>query len=391
VEEKYSIDANLAKLLYEAARSNDVALQVQAIAILKGNYLPEYLKNFGCKKQELNSEFYYNVIKLVSIYLKEIDYFLVIVFDEYEHVFSWKSKKYRKNLYEDIKLFTDNLATFGNMFFVFAESDSVDNESESSDDPAFKSRKANLTYQIADISSETEVEKLFRMILKRYEKYYEVSFEAYTDDILQMIYDDPLIREKTNYRGYTQAIMRVLDQFRNKPPKAKRVRRNKVSDNENGKIDEGELYNIEKEKYDKWKKATSISKKTMLCEMLEKMIATSKESIVSKSKKKGEYLTRKNQCLKRYYIISTDNPSKKDFEKRVVNLQDFIFSEEEKIYVLYPTSEEDIDDNSNIKTILYNDSTVENSFKIMYGDEIEECDIDVYLSTLDIRRSNAKD
>lgn len=391
VEEKYSIDANLAKLLYEAARSNDVALQVQAIAILKENYLPEYLKNFGCKKQELNSEFYYNVIKLVSIYLKEIDYFLVIVFDEYEHVFSWKSEKYRKNLYEDIKLFTDNLATFGNMFFVFAESDSVDNESESSDDPAFKSRKANLTYQIADISSETEVEKLFRMILKRYEKYYEVSFEAYTDDILQMIYDDPLIREKTNYRGYTQAIMRVLDQFRNKPPKAKRVRRNKVSDNENGKIDEGELYNIEKEKYDKWKKATSISKKTMLCEMLEKMIATSKESIVSKSKKKGEYVTRKNQCLKRYYIISTDNPSKKDFEKRVVNLQDFIFSEEEKIYVLYPASEEDIDDNSNIKTILYNDSTVENSFKIMYGDEIEECDIDVYLSTLDIRRSNAKD
>lgn len=391
VEEKYSIDANLAKLLYEAARSNDVALQVQAIAILKGNYLPEYLKNFGCKKQELNSEFYYNVIKLVSIYLKEIDYFLVIVFDEYEHVFSWKSEKYRKNLYEDIKLFTDNLATFGNMFFVFAESDSVDNESESSDDPAFKSRKANLTYQIADISSETEVEKLFRMILKRYEKYYEVSFEAYTDDILQMIYDDPLIREKTNYRGYTQAIMRVLDQFRNKPPKAKRVRRNKFSDNENGKIDEGELYNIEKEKYDKWKKATSISKKTMLCEMLEKMIATSKESIVSKSKKKGEYVTQKNQCFKRYYIISTDNPSKKDFEKRVVNLQDFIFNEEEKIYVLYPASEEDIDDNSNIKTILYNDSTVENSFKIMYGDEIEECDMDVYLSTLDIRRSNAKD
>lgn len=390
VEEKYSIDANLAKLLYEAARSNDVALQVQAIAILKGNYLPEYLKNFGCKKQELNSEFYYNVIKLVSIYLKEVDYFLVIVFDEYEHVFSWKSEKYRKNLYEDIKLFTDNLDTFGNMFFVFAESDSVDNESESSDDPAFKSRKANVTYQIADISSETEVEKLFRMILKRYEKYYEVSFEAYTDDILQMIYDDPMIREKTNYRGYTQAIMRVLDQFRNKPPKAKRVRRNKDSDNENGKIDEGELYNIEKEKYDKWKKATSISKKTMLCEMLEKMIATSKESIVSKSKKKGEYVTQNNQCLKRYFIISTDNPSKKDFEKRVDNLQDFIFSEEENIYIIYPAPEEEIDDTSNIKTILYNDTTVENLFKMVYGGEIEKCDMDVYFSTLDIRRNNAE-
>ena len=102
-------------------------------------------------------------------------------------------------------------------------------------------------------------------------------------------------------------------------------------------------------------------------------------------------MTRKNQYLKRYYIISTDNPSKKDFEKRVVNLQDVISSEEEKIYIIYPASEEDIVDNSNIKTILYNDSTVENSFKMMYGNEVEECDMDMYLSTLDIRRSNAKD
>lgn len=390
VEEKYSIDASLAKLLYEAARSNDVALQVQAIAILKGNYLPEYLKNFGCKKQELNSEFYYNVIKLVSIYLKEIDYFLVIVFDEYEHVFSWKSEKYRKNLYEDIKLFTDNLATFGNMFFVFAESESVDNESESSDDPAFKSRKANLTYKIADISSEIEVEKLFRMILKRYEKYYEVSFESYTDEILQMIYDDSEIREKTNYRAYTQAIMRALDQFRNKPPKDKRTKRSKCNDNESVKTVVDELNNIEKQKYSKWKKATSISKKTMLCEMIEWMIDISKESIVSGSKKKGEYLTQKNQCLKRYYIISTDNPSKKDFEKRVVNLQDVMSGEEEKIYILYPALGEKIIDSSNIKTILYDDNTVEHLFKVMYGNEMEECDMDEYLSILDIRRNNAE-
>ena len=124
------------------------------------------------------------------------------------------------------------------MFFVFAESDSVDNESESSDDPAFKSRKANLTYQIADISSETEVEKLFRMILKRYEKYYDVSFNAYIDEMLQMVYDHPMVREKTNYRGYTQVIMRVLDQFRNKPPKTKRVKKNNDSNNQNKKMEE---------------------------------------------------------------------------------------------------------------------------------------------------------
>ena len=391
VEEKYSIDANLAKLLYEAARSSDVVRQVQAIAILKGNYLSEYLKNFGCKKQELNSEFYYNVIKLVSIYLRKIDYYLVIVFDEYEHVFSWKSEKYRKNLYEDIKLFTDNIGTFGNMFFVFAESDSVDNESESSDDPAFKSRKANLTYQIADISSETEVEKLFRMILKRYEKYYDVSFNAYIDEMLQMVYDHPMVREKTNYRGYTQVIMRVLDQFRNKPPKTKRVKKNNDSNNQNKKMEEAVIDSIEKEKFDKWKKATSISKKTMLCEMLEEMIERSKESVVSKSKKQGEYVTQKNQLLKRYYVISTDNPSKKDFEKRLSNLKNFVSGGDAKKYILYPISQEDIAENSNIKTVFYNDSSVENALKMVYGNELVECDMDAYFSILDVRRSNAKD
>ena len=37
----------------------------------------------------------------------------------------------------------------------------------------------------------------------------------------------------------------------------------------------------------------------MLCEMLEEMIERSKESVVSKSKKQGEYVTQKNQLLKR--------------------------------------------------------------------------------------------
>ena len=248
-----------------------------------------------------------------------------------------------------------------------------------------------MTYQIADISSETEVEKLFRMILKRYEKYYDVSFNAYIDEMLQMVYDHPMVREKTNYRGYTQVIMRVLDQFRNKPPKTKRVKKNNDSNNQNKKMEEAVIDSIEKEKFDKWKKATSISKKTMLCEMLEEMIERSKESVVSKSKKQGEYVTQKNQLLKRYYVISTDNPSKKDFEKRLSNLKNFVSGGDAKKYILYPISQEDIAENSNIKTVFYNDSSVENALKMVYGNELVECDMDAYLSILDVRRSNAKD
>ena len=66
-------------------------------------------------------------------------------------------------------------------------------------------------------------------------------------------------------------------------------------------------------------------------------------------------------------------------------------SEEEKIYVLYPATEGDIDDVNNIKIVLYDDSTVKSSFKMVYDSIKEVCDMDVYLSALDIRRSNEKD
>ena len=64
--------------------------------------------------------------------------------------------------------------------------------------------------------------------------------------------------------------------------------------------------------------------------------------------------------------------------------------EEEKIYILYPALGEKIIDSSNIKTILYDDNTVEHLFKVMYGNEMEVCDMDEYLSILDIRRNNAE-
>ena len=64
-------------------------------------HLPSYLKSFDCKSKDLNSDFYYNVIRLISVYLKETTHYLVVVFDEYEHVFSWRSSEARKSLYQE--------------------------------------------------------------------------------------------------------------------------------------------------------------------------------------------------------------------------------------------------------------------------------------------------
>lgn len=389
--EKYSIDASLSAILYEAAKSDNVALQVQAIAILKGNYLPEYLKSFNVKKKDLSSEFYYNVIKLISLYLKEISYYLVIVFDEYEHVFSWKSEKDRKSLYEDIKIFTDNLGSLSNLFFVFAESDSVNNESESSDDPAFKSRKANLTFQIADISSQNEVEKLFRMILKRYEKYHSVSLAAYEDDILEMVFDDPMIKEKTHYRGYTQAIMRVLDQFRNKPPKKTKKNGEAIQNKGTQKTNTQEIDTEDSLAYklDKWKKATSISKKTMLCELLEECCMDSGANIIGMSKKQGEVLVDIGGQVKRLLIVATDNPSDKDLFKRIDALSLVV----DETIMFYPAVTTDFVSSISecVRVILYDDATVERTMKAVYDSNKNINTVEDCLAILDRRSNDAKD
>lgn len=315
LSENLEIDFVLSELLYQAARSEDISKQSQAIALLKGNHLTAYLKSFALKQKDLGSAFHFDVIRLICDYLYENNYYLVIMLDEFEHVYSWKDMQARKNFFEDIKLFYDCIDTYRNLFFVFGESESASSESVSSDDPAYLSRKKGQTYQIENISSEVEVQKLFKMIKARYEKYYELSLDAYVDDILEDINNDPQVKINSNYREYTKCIMRVLDQYRNRPPKIRKVKR--ISDNIKTSLNDRDINTDGSISFgEKWKLATSISKKTLLCDAIEFILSRSNEKIISKSKKRGFYQTQKQEEKIEYHIISTDNPSSADFIKR---------------------------------------------------------------------------
>ena len=300
-----------------------------------------------------------------------------------------RSSEARKSLYQDIKLFSDHIDTFSNLFFVFAESDSVENRTESMDDPAFVSRKSNLTYQIADISSEDEVEKLFGMILKRYQKYYSISLEECKEGILQSVYEDSSVKTKTNYRGYTQAIMRALDQFRNQPPKTKKskkirlIKKEEMNDNiEDRKAEEARIA--------KWKNATSISRKTILCELLENMLVNVGEQIISRSRKRGEYATSFGNVRKKYYVISTDNPSIKDIIKRYEAISSEK-ADEDLLYILYPAIEGELYVEIDGKLVCYDANTIKAAFKSIYEDKVTYDNIESYLEILNRRSDNAKE
>ena len=124
--------------------------------------------------------------------------------------------------------------------------------------------------------------------------------------------------------------------------------------------------------------------------MVERMLNTAEELIITKSVKRGEYVTGKDGLVRLYYIVATDNPSIKDYENRLIDIQKKK-SEEDEVYILYPALEEDVEDKNNIKTIMYNDNTIEKMFEIIYDDKTIVKDMGEFLLKMDARRSNAKD
>lgn len=390
--ESLTIDFSLAELLYQAAYGDDISKQTQAIAILKGNYLPDYLKSFKLKKGDLNNEFYFNVIRLVCNYLLINNVYLVIVFDEYEHINSWNDEQSRKTFFSDIKYFTDNIDPYKNLFFVFAESEAGDNNTEAFNDPAYVSRKRNLTYTISDISSDAEIEKLYKMIKNRYEKYYEISLDEYSDQILKKVKDDQQVKTNSNYRNYTHVIMKVLELYRNKPQKNKKVKKVKKSiskSTENEVITENQKLEYSISLSEKWQTSNSISKRTILCNALEDIINKSNENIIEKSKKVGMYKTQKDDIIKGYYIIATDRPTHNDFTKRYNNaLKTQEENEITTFRMLYPYKDEISNEFKHDNVIFYYSdkvpSILDNIYKIIGNIEKIE-DVDKYLYSFGVR------
>lgn len=380
IVERYELDIKLARLLYVTARGEGVKEQIQAVAILKGNYETDYIKKFCLQKHDLDNDFYYNVIRIILYCFQKTGLYLVVVFDEYEHVCLWKDSKARNSMYEDIKLFSDNLGVLENMFMVFAESDSVDNVLEFKDDPAFMSRKASMTYEILDISSETEADRLFRMILKRYEKYYNLSLDRYIDDIKEMINEDPLIEGKTNYRAYTQATMRVLDIYRNKPPKLKKKDAAKnLTQNAKTETEQVDFKN-------KWLCATSISKKTILCDIVKQGVVQSGGKVLSISRKQGKIEVDINNDKRMIFVISTDIPSARDLNRKMGS----IISESVRGDILYPYF--DGCENSEYENVIfYNTETVVATERNIFADKHKYVSYENFLNGLDLRSENAQE
>ena len=327
LKEDLDISLKLSLLLCEAVEAieeKNLEKQAKIIAILSGDYLDSYLNDFEIKKEELGDGFYFEVIRLICEYLEKKENYFILTLDEYEHIYSWKNKELINSFFKDIKYFTDHLGIYKNLFFILAESETKETEINRNNldriiDPAYNSRKSIMTYQIDKINSEEDIKNLFNMIKDRYEKYYEIKLDDYVNEILTKIFVDENIKKNPNYRNYSQAIIKILEDYKEILQTNKKV--------------EIDINNLER----KWELSTSISKRSILCDTLEYILKNSDEEIIYSSKKKGFYQTLKNYEKISYYIVVTEKANTSDLKKRCNTIKKEQINEKiNKTIVIYP-------------------------------------------------------
>ena len=282
------------------------------------------MNDFEIKKEELGDGFYFEVIRLICEYLEKKEDYFILTLDEYEHIYSWRNKELINSFFKDIKYFTDHLGIYKNLFFILAESETKETEINRNNldriiDPAYNSRKSIMTYQIDKINSEEDIKNLFNMIKDRYEKYYEIKLDDYVNEILTKIFVDENIKKNPNYRNYSQAIIKILEDYKEILQTNKKV--------------EIDINNLER----KWELSTSISKRSILCDTLEYILKNSDEEIIYSSKKKGFYQTLKNYEKISYYIVVTEKANTSDLKKRCNTIKKEQINEKiNKTIVIYP-------------------------------------------------------
>lgn len=369
LQERFSVSSLIAKLIYTIAKDPDLSKQAKAISILNGAYLKEYLKEFQIKDTELNREFYSGIIRLLCQYMVESNIYAVIVIDEYEHIFNWKSSQHRKLLYSDLKELWDNISSYNNLFLLFAESEAGQN-SENNEDPAFSSRKKSNTFAIKKITSQSDVEKLLAMIKKRYYKYYETNLDIYNSDIIRDLKDCQNLKTNTNYRSYTQAIMNILNNYREKHKKELK-KKNNITTTLFPTQDNISTNSIVLQ----WEVATSITKKTLLCDALTHILKKKNETILGIQKKTGEIDTNN----KFYTIVVTDTPNVKDFLKRYETAKSKVQIGQSLLF-LYPKILNYAEEYSDV--MFYNMFDMGKRLELLYSQKKDYETVDEYLSFL---------
>lgn len=217
--EKFDIGQNLAKVLL-STHSKELTIQTKAIRILKGSLDEEFLVKLGLENfRDSSEEFYFSFLKLLCEYFRDEGIYIIIVFDEFEHVLDWKDGTKIVRFFRNIKEFTDQMSVYPNLFMMLAATQVYKDkdifEKFTVIEPAAYDRMKSQFIKLEDISSDEEVLNLVNYLKVRYEKFYSINIDI--NIVMEILMDNMGNKNiETTYRSYSQEIMRIFDNLRDK-------------------------------------------------------------------------------------------------------------------------------------------------------------------------------
>lgn len=306
LQEKYDISRSLAITLIKC-KSDNLKVQSQAMQLLKGDIDEEFIKTEGlndfCEKSEA---FYFDFLKLLCNYLESENLYIIIVFDEIEHVMDWKNNEEQKRFFRNIKELTDNISTYENIFLILAATEiymgsNIINQINLIE-PATYDRMKSLFIRLKEIESDQEVLNLIMHLKKRYEKFYSIKLDENT--VLEKLKQNlSSIRSATTYRLYAQEIIKIFDEYRMDIHNETSQIMKKQKQEDVTTLDK----KIEKAK-SLWEKApSSVANKSLMVEALAILIRFQGETIIKTNKRTGFIVSKNNETkvCKFVYIIYT--------------------------------------------------------------------------------------
>lgn len=366
LQEKYSISRELATTLIRC-KSHDLKTQSQAIQLLKGNISDEFIE-----KEKLNDfyekseEFYFDFLRLLCNHLEHENLYIIIVFDEIEHIMDWKDSEKQKRFFRNIKELTDNISIYKNIFLILAATEiymgsSIINQMKLIE-PATYDRMKSLFIRLKEIESDEEVLNLIMHLRKRYEKFYPIHLDD--KQILEKLKKSLTItRGASTYRLYAQEIIRIFDECREKG--------NNKEKEEQDIFDKKNINNeiVERAKQVWYNVSSAIANKSLMVESMVKYMELQGEVVEKANKRTGFIIISNKDSNILYYIIYTSKNY--DYEqilydkiqealllKKKFSLQECIILIQDKMI----ENEVIKQFNSKIKVISYNES---DSIKLM--------------------------
>ncbi len=385
LQEKYNINSNLAITLVKS-QSKDIKIHTQAIQLLKGNFDKEFISNYLYDFENSSEEFYFDFLKLLCDYFQYENLYIIIVFDEIEHVMDWKDQEKQRRFFRNIKELTDKLTLYKNIFLILAATQIYGGKDFVQHinliEPATYDRMKSLFINLRDISSDEEVINLIKYLKKRYEKYYEVNLdENLVFTKLKQRFKAE--RVENTYRNYAQEITKIFDEF-----KEAKYCEEESSEKEEVYILENdikkELEDIKISALKRWKSAASpMANKSFIVEALGAFSYLNGNSLVDINRRTGYLIIEDKDKRKKllYVTYTTKKNLKKIFDNKLeealtVKKKNSISS---MIY-LYPEKLIELDQNiikayrkKNIQIISYNDELIVNLLVLLDENISVEC------------------